>query len=96
LLPQRPEVHTATRTKIDGTEKIFVKKLLNRKLKISTAPTKVKSRESAYSQALNQNKSIGRGQDSDSQAGRQAGRQSDGYGDWMVFRVERVREVSPQ
>ena len=40
----------------------------NRKLEISTAPTKAKSREPAYSQALVQNKSIGSGSDSESQA----------------------------
>ena len=54
----------------------------NRKLEISTAPTKAKSRVSAYSQALVQNKSIGSGSDPESgrqagsQAGRQAGRQT--------------------
>src|SRR6218665_2039471 len=49
----------------------------NRKLKILTAPTKAKSREPAYSQALVQTKSIGSGSDPESQAGRQAGRQAE-------------------
>jgi len=43
----------------------------NRKLKISTAPTKAKSREPAYSQALIQSNRHG-GQNPESQAGRQA------------------------
>ena len=37
----------------------------NRKLEISTAPTKAKSREPAYSQALVQKTSIGHGSDPD-------------------------------
>ena len=51
-------------------------------------PTKAKSQESAYSQALNQNKSIGRGketQDPESQADTQLWR--------MVFGVKTGREV---
>ena len=40
----------------------------NRKLQISRAPTKAKSQEPAYSQSLNQNKSIGSGQDPESPA----------------------------
>ena len=51
----------------------------NRKLEISRAPTKAKSREPAYSQAPNQNK-IDRQR---SKAG-EAGRQSDGYGRWCL------------
>ena len=48
-------------------------------------PTKAKSREPAYSQALNQNKIEIVGQDPESQAGRQ----SESYGrDWRVFGVE--------
>jgi len=39
----------------------------NRKLEISRAPTKAKSREPAYSQALVQTKSIGSGSDPESQ-----------------------------
>jgi len=46
----------------------------NRKLKISIAPTKMKSLEPAYSQALIQNKSIAMSQ---IQRVRQAGRQAD-------------------
>ena len=52
----------------------------NSKLDISTAPTKVRSREPAYSQALIQTKSIGSGSDPESQADRQ----SDGYGEWCL------------
>ena len=54
----------------------------NRKLEISRASTKGKSREPAYSRALNQNKiyRLGSGQDPESQAGRQ----SDGFGGWCL------------
>ena len=55
----------------------------NRKLEIFRAPTKAKSREPAYSQALNQNK-IDRQRSSSRESGRQAGRQSDGYGGWCL------------
>ena len=53
----------------------------NRKLLISRAPTKAKSQEPAYSQALNQNKvdrqrSTSRVRQADSQTGR------DGYAKW--------------
>ena len=52
----------------------------NRKLLISSAPTKAKSQEPSYSQALTKTKSIGSGQNPESQASRQ----SDGYGGWCV------------
>jgi len=55
----------------------------NRKLEISTAPTKAKSREPAYSQALVQNK-IDRHRVRFRELGRQAGRRSDGYGGWCL------------
>ena len=55
----------------------------NRKLEISRAPTKAKSREPAYSQALNQNR-IDR-QGSRIQTVRRLR--------WMMFRVEMAREV---
>src|SRR6218665_1766320 len=60
-------------------------RLLNRncKLEISTAPTKAKSREPAYSQALVQNK-IDRQWVRSRESGRQASRQSDGYGGWCL------------
>src|SRR6218665_1263529 len=51
--------------------------LCYRELQISRVPTKAKSREPAYSQALSQNK-IDRQQSKP----REAGRQSDGYGGW--------------
>src|SRR6218665_431162 len=50
-----------------------------RKLDISTAPTKARSRKPAYSQALIQNKIDRHGSDPESQAGRQS---SDWYGGW--------------
>ena len=55
----------------------------NRKLLISRAPTKAKSQEPAYSQALNQNKTD-RQQSRSRESGRQADRQSDGYGGWCL------------
>src|SRR6218665_1915407 len=55
----------------------------NRKLLISRAPTKAKSQEPAYSHALNQNK-IDRQRSRSRESGRQAGRQSDGYGRWCL------------
>ena len=60
----------------------------NRKLKISRAPTKAKSREPAYSQALNQIKI-------DRQGVKIRGvRQVDSRRlRWMILRVEAVREV---
>ena len=58
--------------------KIVYKHNRNRKLKMSTASIKAKSRESAYSQGLTKTKSIGR--DSESQAGRQ----SDGCCEWCL------------
>ena len=60
----------------------------NRNLEISTVPTKVKLREPAYSQALNQIKKIGRGSRS-----RESGMQTVRRLCWMVFRVETAREV---
>ena len=57
----------------------------NRKLEISTAPTKVKSREPAYSQALVQTK-IDRQRVRSRESGREGGRQSDGYGGWCLDR----------
>ena|SRR6218665_881714 len=53
----------------------------NRKVEISTAPTETKSREPAYSQALNQNK-----------IKVQRARQTHGQG-LRVFRVELARKV---
>src|SRR6218665_1916207 len=58
----------------------------NRKLQISTASTKAKSRESAYSQALIRNK-IDRQQVRSRESGRQTVRR------WMVFGVDTGREV---
>ena len=55
----------------------------NRKLEISTAPTKAKSWEPAYSQALNQNK-IDRLRSESRESGRQTAR----WLWWMVFGVE--------
>jgi len=55
----------------------------NHKLEISTAPTKAKSREPAYWEALIWNKiNRQRVRDPDSQAGRQ--RESGGYGGWCL------------
>ena len=52
----------------------------NRKLEISRAPTKARSREPAYSQALRQKqKSIGSGSIS-----RESGRKTGGYGGWCL------------
>src|SRR6218665_2293338 len=51
----------------------------NRKLLISRAPTKAKSQEPAYSQALNQNKI-----DRKRSRSRESGRQTDGYGGWCL------------
>jgi len=50
----------------------------NRKLEISTAPTKAKSREPAYRRLSK--KSIGSGSNPESQAGIR----SDGYGGWCL------------
>jgi len=54
------------------------------KLEISTAPTKAKWREPAYSQALQlpKTKSIGSESDPESKADRQS--ESDGYGGWCL------------
>src|SRR6218665_1891106 len=60
----------------------------NRKLQMSRAPTKAKSWEPAYSQALNQNKII-RQRSRSRESGRQAVRRLW----WMVFGVETGREV---
>src|SRR6218665_3896206 len=60
----------------------------NRKLLISRAPTKAKSQEPAYSQALNQNK-IDRQRSRSGESGRQTVRRLW----WMVFGVETGREV---
>jgi len=60
----------------------------NHKLEISRAPTKAKSREPAYSQALNQNK-IDRQRSKSRESGRQTVRRLW----WMVFGVETEREV---
>src|SRR6218665_1200254 len=60
----------------------------NRKLEISRALTKAKSREPACSQVLNQNK-IDRQQSKSRESGRQTVRQLW----WMVFGVETGREV---
>src|SRR6218665_1488985 len=59
-----------------------------RKLLISRAPTKAKSQEPAYSQALNQNKIVRQGSRS-----RESGRQTDRRLWWMVFGVETGREA---
>jgi len=53
----------------------FCQRNRNRKIVISKAPTKVKSREPAYSQALIQKKI-----DRQRVRSRESGRQSDGYG----------------
>src|SRR6218665_406372 len=58
----------------------------NRKLLISRAPTKVKSQEPAYSQALNQNKI-----DRQRSRSRESGRQTVRRLWWMVFGVETGR-----
>ena len=62
----------------------------NRKLDISTAPTKAKSREPAYSQPrrLIKTESIGRGVKS-----RESGRQTVRRLRWVMLRVEMAREV---
>ena len=49
------------------------------------------SREPAYSQALIQSKIHRQRSDPESQAGRQAGRQSDGYGGWCLELRQRGR-----
>src|SRR6218665_1403278 len=65
----------------------------NRKLEISKAPTKAKSREPAYSQALVQNKIDTQRVRTREQEGWQAGRQTVKRLWWMVFRVGTGREV---
>ena len=60
----------------------------NRKLLISRAPTKAKSQEPAYSQALTQNK-IDRQRSRSKESGRQTVRRLW----WMVFGVETGREA---
>ena len=60
----------------------------NRKLLISRAPTKAKSQEPAYSQALNQNK-IDRQRSRSKESGWQTVRRLW----WMVFGVEMGREA---
>jgi len=60
----------------------------SRKLLISRAPTKVKSQEPAYSQALNQNKI-----DMQWSRSRESGRQTVRRLWWMVLGVETGREV---
>src|SRR6218665_3174555 len=59
----------------------------NRKLLISRAPTKAKSQEPAYSQALNQNKI-----DRQRSRSRESGRETVRRLWWMVFGVETGRE----
>jgi len=61
---------------------VYITNTFNRNLEISVAPTKAKSREPAYLQALNQNKIDM--QWVKIQRVRQAGRQSDGYGGWCL------------
>jgi len=51
----------------------------NRKLDISTAPSKAKSREPAYSQAFVKNKI-----DMQQDRSRESGRKTDGYGGWCL------------
>jgi len=63
---------------------LYCIRIRNCKLEISKTPNKAKSREPAYSWAL-KSKSIGRGSDPESQAGRQAGRQTVSRLWWMVF-----------
>jgi len=63
----------------------------NRKLEISRVPTKVKSREPAYSQALVQTKI-----DRQRVRFRESGRQTVRRLWWMVFRVETGREVGEE
>ena len=60
----------------------------NRNLETSTAPTKAKSREPAYSQALNQNKI-----DRQRVKSGESGRQIDGRLRWVMFRVEVAGDV---
>src|SRR6218665_1501749 len=60
----------------------------NRKLLISRAPTKAKSQEPAYSQALNKNK-----MDRQRSRSRESGRQTVRRLWWMVFGVETGREA---
>ena len=60
----------------------------NRNLETSTAPTKAKSREPAYSQALNQNKI-----DRQRVKSGESGRQIDGRLRWVMFRIEMTRDV---
>ena len=55
----------------------------NRKLEISTTPTKARSREPAYSPAFIPNR-IDRQRVRSRESGMQAGRQSDGYGGWCL------------
>ena len=62
---------------LDTHVSIFV--IRNRKLLISRAPTKAKSNQLIH-RRLTKSKSIGSGQDPESQAGRQ----SDGYGEWYL------------
>ena len=70
-------MHVVTGMRQDGLCKRYVLAYRNhnRKLEISTASTKAKSREPAYSQKLIQSK-IDSGSDPESLAGRE----SDGYG----------------
>ena len=60
----------------------------NRNIQTSTAPTKAKSREPAYSLALSQNKI-----DSQRIKSGESGRQIDGRPRWVMFRVEMTRDV---
>src|SRR6218665_1375480 len=62
----------------------------NRKLLISRAPTKAKSQEPAFSQALNQNK-IGRQRSRSRESGRQTVRRLR----WMVFGVALLPSLLP-
>ena len=84
---ERPSVEATTNT-IKDLLKFEIVRNRNRKLLISRAPTKAKSQEPAYLQALNQNK-IDRQRSRSSQAGRQTVRRLW----WMVLGVETGREV---
>src|SRR6218665_2655285 len=81
-------VHAGTAYQEMKMTKVYFVCHRNRKLLISRVPTKAKSREPAYSQALNQNKI-----DRQWSRSRESGRQTVRRLWWMVFGVETGREV---
>src|SRR6218665_125897 len=88
LTIQRTKTRKTARHYHNAKDKLSVVFQRNRKLEIPRAPTKAKSQEAAYSQALNQNK-IDRQRSRFKESGRETVRRLW----WIVFGVETGREA---